>query len=474
MFTQRRLGKLIAGASAMALVGMGLIGVSAASADEVTSPVVTDIVKGTKGSITVHKSSAATGEQGDGTLLDPDPGAGKGLVGVEFTLQPVLHGGNAIDLSTAEGWELAEALPTDSAGGTLPTGYTLGTESTQLTGTSGTATFGDLDLGLYLVTETDSGDNLIKNAVAPFFVSIPYPNADGSWNYAVQVYPKNVLDTIELTKTVDDTALLLGDEVTWTLTTAVPDAALPYKSFTLTDNMTANLKFISWESVSIGTAALVPTTDYTISADNATITFTAAGLAKLDAAGATNVIAVLKTEVIEIPANGKVENTATVTINGTPDEDSTNTNLGTLQLVKKSEGTDGGLLDGAEFELYGTAPNADGTASGPVIATGTTVDGKVTWELHLGITTDTTEDYWVKEIKAPVGYVLPANPWSDKLTVTAGQIEINTITNHKPEGPDLPLTGASGTVLFTMAGIGLMAAAGGAVLVKRRRSRMQS
>ncbi|WP_404290788.1 SpaH/EbpB family LPXTG-anchored major pilin [Glutamicibacter arilaitensis] len=464
MFTQRRLGKLLAGASAMALVGMGLIGVGAASAD--------DIVEGTVGSITVHKSSAATGDPGDGTELPVDPSPG--LVGVEFTLQPVLHGGNPIDLSTAEGWELAEALPTNTAGGTLPTGYSLGAETTQLTQADGTALFGGLDLGLYLITETDSGDNLIKNAVTPFYVSVPYPNTDGSWNYAVHVYPKNVLDTIELTKTVDDTALILGDDVTWTLTTAVPDAALPYKSFTLTDNMTSNLGFISWESVSIGAVPLVPVTDYTISGDNATITFTEAGLGKLDLAGETTVTAVLKTKVLSIPENGKVENTATVTINGTPDTDSTNTNLGTLELVKKSEGTDGALLDGAVFELYGTAPNSDGTASGPVLATGTTVDGKVTWELHVGITTDTTEDYWVKETKAPVGYVLPANPWSGMLTVTAGQIEINTITNHKPEGPELPLTGASGTVLFTMAGIGLMAAASGAVLVKRRRSRMQS
>lgn len=468
MFTQRRLGKLIAGASALALAGMGLFGVAAASADEVS-----DITLGTIGSITVHKSSADPVEGlNDGTLLDPDPGAGKGLDGVEFTLQPVLFDGVPIDLSTAEGWELAEALPSETAGEALPAGYSLGTGVSQAT-VGGFTTFSGLELGLYLITETDSGNNLINAAAAPFYVSIPYPNADDTWNYNVHVYPKNTLNTIDQHKSVDDTAKLLGDEVTWTLVTDVPASDLPYKSYTLTDNLSANLEFISWESVSIGTEELVLNTDYTISPDNSVITLTSQGLTKLDDAGATTVTAVLKTKVLSIPEGGVIENTATVNINGTEDEGTTNTNLGTLQLEKKAEGENGALLDGAVFELYGTAPDADGNATSAPLATGTTENGVVKWELHLGIEDDMQSSYWVKETKAPAGYVLPADPWSDELVVTNGQILIETITNHKPTGPDLPLTGASGTVLFTIAGVGLMAAAGGAVLVKRRRARTQ-
>ncbi|WP_413456206.1 SpaH/EbpB family LPXTG-anchored major pilin [Glutamicibacter sp. FR1] len=468
MFTQRRLGKLVAGASALALAGMGLFGVAAASADEVS-----DITPGTIGSITVHKSSADPVEGlNNGTLLDPDPGAGKGLDGVEFTLQPVLFDGDPIDLSTAEGWELAEALPSETAGEALPLGYSLGTGVSQAT-VGGFTTFSGLELGLYLITETDSGNNLIDAAAAPFYVSIPYPNADSTWNYNVHVYPKNTLNTIEQHKSVDDTAKLLGDEVTWTLVTDVPASDLPYKSYTLTDNLSANLEFISWESVSIGTEELDLDTDYTISPDNSVITLTGSGLTKLDDAGATTVTAVVKTKVISIPESGVIENTATVNINGTEDKGTTNTNLGTLQLEKKAEGENGVLLDGAVFELYGTAPDADGNATSAPLATGTTENGVVKWELHLGIEDDMQSSYWVKETKAPAGYVLPADPWSDELVVTSGQILVETITNHKPTGPDLPLTGASGTVLFTIAGVGLMAAAGGAVLVKRRRARTQ-
>ncbi|WP_168201973.1 SpaH/EbpB family LPXTG-anchored major pilin [Glutamicibacter sp. ZJUTW] len=469
MFTQRRLGKLVAGASALALAGMGLFGVAAASADEVS-----DITPGTKGSIIVHKSSAdPVAGLNNGTLLDPDPGFGKGLDGVEFTLQPVLFDGDLIDLSTAEGWELAEALPSETAGEALPEGYSLGTGVPQTT-VGGVATFSGLELGLYLVTETDSGNNLINAAAAPFYVSIPYPNADSTWNYNVHVYPKNTLNTIHQHKTVDDTAKLLGDVVTWTLVTDVPASDLPYKSYTLTDNLSANLEFISWESVSIGTLDLDLDVHYEVSDDKSVITLTPLGLEELDDAGATTVTAILKTKVVSIPEGGVIENTAAVNINGTPDQQTTNTNLGTLQLEKKAEGENGALLDGAVFELYGTEPDADGNAtSAPIGEAKTTVDGKITWELHLGIEQDMQSSYWVKETKAPAGYVLPADPWSDELVVINGQILVETITNHKPTGPDLPLTGASGTVLFTIAGVGLMAAAGGAVLVKRRRARTQ-
>ncbi|MCZ4149206.1 hypothetical protein BZG21_32780, partial [Escherichia coli] len=171
------------------------------------------------------------------------------------------------------------------------------------------------------------------------------------------------LNTIHQHKTVDDTAKLLGDVVTWTLVTDVPASDLPYKSYTLTDNLSANLEFISWESVSIGTLDLDLDVHYEVSDDKSVITLTPLGLEELDDAGATTVTAILKTKVVSIPEGGVIENTAAVNINGTPDQQTTNTNLGTLQLEKKAEGENGALLDGAVFELYGTEPDADGNAT---------------------------------------------------------------------------------------------------------------
>ena len=461
MFSEQRLGKLIAGASALALFGAGLLGATAASADDAPG-----IDSGVTGSISVHKSSAEQGGQGDGNEITPDPGLDKELLGVEFTLQPVLHDGAAIDLSTAEGWKLSEAVTSTGTAPTLPTSdYTLGAASTQTTDAAGVATFPDLGLGLYLVTETKSGDNLISKKHEPFWVTVPYPNADGSWNYDVHVYPKNQLNEINLTKTVDDTALLLGDDVTWTLETTVPASDLPYESFKLNDVLPAQLTFVSWGSLSLNGTAL-DAADYEISDDNTEIVLTNSGLAKLDAAGEATFSIDLVTEVNAIPDGGKVVNEASLTINGQTVTDPANTNLGTIKLIKTDENS--AILPGAKFELYAEAP-VNGEPTGDPIATASTNDsGEITWEVHVGIDEDLTETYWVRETVAPAGFVLPADPWHPVPVVNAGSIAELTITNHKADGPDLPLTGAQGTVLFTIAGVGLMAVAGGAVLVQRR------
>lgn len=58
---------------------------------------------------------------------------------------------------------------------------------------AGTATTA-LELGIYLVIETNSPD-AVKTPAAPFLVSIPMTKADGTgWLYHVHVYPKNELD----------------------------------------------------------------------------------------------------------------------------------------------------------------------------------------------------------------------------------------------------------------------------------------
>ncbi|MGQ3385086.1 SpaH/EbpB family LPXTG-anchored major pilin [Glutamicibacter sp. TV12E] len=461
MFSEQRLGKLIAGASALALAGAGLLGATAAAADDAPG-----IDSGMTGSISIHKSSATPGEAGDGNEITPDPGLDKELAGVEFTLQQVLHDGSPIDLSTAEGWELSEAVTSTGSAPSLPSAeYTLGASTATTTDASGVATFSGLNLGLYLVTETKSGDNLISQKHDPFWVTVPYPNEDGSWNYNVHVYPKNLLNEINLSKTVDDTAQLLGDNVTWTLETTVPASDLPYESFTLTDVLPAQLTFVSWGALSLNGAPL-DAADYEISADNTEISLTGSGLAKLDSAGEATFTISMVTTVNAIPEDGKVVNEASLTINGTTVKDPANTNLGTIKLIKTDEGDQ--ILAGAKFELYAEAP-VDGEPTGDPIATATTNDsGEIIWQVHVGIDDDLTETYWVRETVAPAGFVLPANPWSEVPAVDAGATAELTISNHKADGPDLPLTGAQGTLLFTLAGIGLMAVAGGAVLVQRR------
>ncbi|WP_195454743.1 SpaH/EbpB family LPXTG-anchored major pilin [Turicibacter sanguinis] len=67
----------------------------------------------------------------------------------------------------------------------------------QTTEANGKAVFSDLSLGYYFVMETDYPD-LVVTPSAPFLVSIPMTNNDGtSWMYEVTVNPKNVTSTTD-------------------------------------------------------------------------------------------------------------------------------------------------------------------------------------------------------------------------------------------------------------------------------------
>lgn len=456
--------RLLAGVGAFALAAAGLMGTATAKAD----PLVGNIDPALKGSIIVHKHVKADGS----TNGNP---AGAPVAGVTFKVTEVLRNNASIPLATAEGWQAIAGL-TPSGVGTAP--FSRGTSSSNVTATNGQVTFGNLPVGLYLVEETDSGNNLIAEPAAPFLVTIPYPNADGSgsWVYDVNVYPKNVLQTITPTKSAGDpTAPVLGSSVDWTIGVPVPYSALDYKSFEIKDVLSANLQFEQWVSIAIGGTALVAG-DYTVSPDNTTVTLTTAGLAKLNAAqrpSGTTVTAVIRTKVVSIPADGIIRNQATITVNGKPsDTTGPSTNWGEL-MVKKVSNVGSALLAGAEFDVYATAPDANGVATSLPVAHGVTdANGTVKWTLWVGNDSVVQKNYWLKETKAPAGHVLPANPWTGPHAVNAGTVTEAqvTITNHKPTGPDLPLTGSTGSLAFGIIGLALIAAAGGTLAVRRARA----
>lgn len=458
--------RLAASVGAVALTAGGMLAMAPAFAD---TPENIDPDAG--GSIIVHK------HEKDSSSTDRNP-AGKALEGVTFTVQEVLHGGQSIDLSTAEGWADAESVFAETAPD-LPAGFTLSSGlDLAPTDDNGLATFTSDHIGVFLVTEKDSGPNLVTETAVPFWVAIPMPDGQGGWNYNVDVYPKNELgEPGEPTKVAGEEAVKAGDEFTWTISVDVPAAALPYTSFTIEDVLPAELTFVDWVSVSIGGTVLTDPDDYTVDPATHKITFTAAGLAKLSAAGATTVTAVLKTKVNEIPANGEITNKATITVNGSPKDGEGKTNYGELLLQKNTDGADEGedaSLPGAEFELYDAAPATDGTPQGNKVAEGTTnAAGQISWTLWVGNDTVKSKKFWLRETKAPAGHVLPANPWTE-VTVNAGEATqaTVTITNHKPEVPQLPLTGAQGTMVFLLVGLGLIGAGG--TIAGVRRARMNS
>ena len=454
----KALRRIVAGIATLALgvTGAAAIGGVASAAPNVPGNINPDAV----GSIIIHKHVK------DATSTDGNP-AGDPLVGVTFRVTEVLLNESSVPLATAEGWTAIEGLePEEIPGGA----FTKGTATTHVTGANGQVTAGNLKVGLYLVEEIDAGSNLITAPAAPFLVTIPFPG-DGSWNYNVDVYPKNELGSVTPTKTVGtpDTSadVQLGAIVPFTISVPVAKPALPYTSFSITDALSAGLEFSSWGAISIGSTAL-EAADYTISANNQTVTLTASGLDKLNTASAadgTTVTAVINAKIVDL---GQLENKASVSINGKPGETpEVTTNWARLDITKE-DSKNAAKLAGATFELY----KADKTT---LLATGTTdVNGKLSFNVWVGNDSDVTEDVYLKETVAPQGYVLPADPWTGPITLTADttaetSITPHTIKNLKAEGPELPLTGAAGTLAMSLGGLALVAVGGGAMVASRRR-----
>ncbi|HLS02356.1 MAG TPA: SpaH/EbpB family LPXTG-anchored major pilin [Beutenbergiaceae bacterium] len=454
MITKKRLRRLAAGA-AVAFMAAGLTGIAGHA-----EPLPGDINPDAEGALTVHKYDGAKGSDGgDGTPIDDTSGFGNALREVEFTLIQI-----DVDLLTSEGWQEVEGYYSNP--GSAPT--VSGTEKTATTNASGEAFFTGLPVGAYLVTETNSGPNLITEPAAPFIVTIPLPHDDG-WLYNVHVYPKNVVgDTPEPTKTVGDpdNEVLPGSLVEWTITAEVPPSALGYDEFILEDVLSSGLEFVEWAEISLGSHVFVEDDDYTVSADGSTVTFTKDGRAELSKGGTLS--ATLVTKVLRA---GIHANKATITVDGNeiPTGQPT-TNWATLKVVKFNEDNRDDLLEGAEF-------NVVDSTTGDVIGTLTT-DGNGTDSITIwvGNNEDVTRDVKLVETKAPNGYVLPANPTVWEGTLTAGEdaeasIKIAEVPNHKPEGPELPLTGAQGALWMTIIGLGLIGLGSAAVGIRRSRSK---
>ncbi|SMX82386.1 SpaH/EbpB family LPXTG-anchored major pilin [Brevibacterium antiquum] len=456
----RKLGlwrRLTAVAAVSALSLLGVAGTAQATDN------VGNIDASKSGSIIVHKFDGSEGtDGGDGSVISDTSGLGKPLAGAGFTVEQVTEkGGQAIDLTTPEGWDAISGL---QASDVTDGGFTTADKATKTTDGNGLATFGGLPLGLYLVTESSPPANA-TSTTAPFLVTLPLSQDNGKWIYDVNVYPKNSVNDTTPTKTVaNPSAPVLDSIVDWTITAPVPRANHGYTSFVITDKLDPRL---TYQSASL--AGFTPDTDYQVTESNGTvkITFTAAGLKKLKAGN--DVVATITTKVTS-QGDGTIENTALVNVNDSGAETPTvSSNWGSLTIHKSAKGDKSNTLAGAEFAIY-----SDADATKLVGNLTTEADGTASITLWVGNNDDTTQEYWIKETKAPAGYVLDdsVNP----VTVEAGSTSdaaVFDFENTQQGHPDLPLTGADGKMLAMIAGIGLMLIAGGAAIVVANRRKNQ-
>lgn len=197
MKLKRLFTAILSAALALSLCAMPAMADSSTTAG--TSSKTTTAIDWTKkGSLTIHKyetDTAPTGVHDNGENTT----SGTPLNGVTFTLYKV-EGADWLK-DYYQGTSTSLAMPTVDEyfedDGSLKSSVT--TSSTKIEVTTGTGTAGDgtavasgLELGLYLVVETNKPD-AVKQAADPFLVSIPMTSVDTkSWLYDVTVNPKNV------------------------------------------------------------------------------------------------------------------------------------------------------------------------------------------------------------------------------------------------------------------------------------------
>lgn len=405
---------------------------------------------------------------------------------------------------------------------------------------NGTVKFSDLSLEkLYLFAEIDASaaKKLDGTAVAvtkvsvPFFVSLPFTDANGNSVTDIYAYPKNSTGNVDIDKKIDSVGTSaingkqananIGDEIIYKVTYSVPVPENGLTELKIVDTMDKGLTFTNNASnitvkddkvEATGTEKeLTYNTDYEVSLDetnnkvtinfnkylnslqkNSTEEFTITYKVKLNEsavlgqAGNKNKVELVYTNHGETDSKTKTPD---------PDKEVKVFTYG-IDLLKKGEGTNK-VLKGVEFTLTDNTDKAVNvkkndsntfyTPGGSSNTVTTDDQGKI---YIRGLKPGT---YKLIETKTNAGYVLLKNPVvivitqtnaeTGAATATVGDkaVTMNSDQNNKDsataevpltvvnsKGFNLPVTGGRGIALFTIAGIAIVAAAGSLLFMRKR------
>lgn len=406
----------------------------------------------------------------------------------------------------------------------------------QATETDGSTRFSDLALDkLYLFAETDaSGAAKVSDGSAvevtktsvPFFVALPFTDANGNEVTDIYAYPKNSTGTVDINKEIDsvnstqinDTKANanIGDVITYEVTFDVPVPENGLAALKVVDTMDKGLSFDNGDNaITISrtttdhTAALKKDTDYTVTptggngaATTITIDF-ANYLDKLTANSTESFTITYRATLNSNAVLGQGANKNSVklqwTNQGEPAHDpepGNETKVFTYGIDLLKTGENSAALENVEFALtnsedapvYVTKSETYYTPGGNSNKVKTDAQGEINIR---GLAPGT---YKLTETKTANGYVLLKNPVTvvinqtsaetgeatatvngDAVTMTNDERNVDSATAKVPlnvvnsKGFDLPQTGAAGTAIFAIAGIVIVAAAG-ALLVFRRKT----
>ena len=388
-------------------------------------------------------------------------------------------------------------------GGTNPTFFGSNSSGT-------TVTINNVDPGYYFAIVSGNSDSgVVYKSMLINAVMVPNPNTNGYDAATPSATAKKEPITItkkekqsptsdEMVKTTD--GYKLGDYIPFTISTYVPNYPADSKYTTviitdtpvgLEDDLTTNFVVkIGGETVATTNYDLVQTTtpddaettDYVEGGKGFTLTLkdTAFILSK---AGQSLEVSYRAKLVGPVKNDGSTINTATLTYNPNPFEDTTveppdHDDQKTYGFVFPKTDANGTALANAVFALYDSeGENAITDKDGNALTfTTTVVDGKayVYWE---GLAAGT---YTVKETAAPSGYV-PVQDFTvilngsvctgDNPATTKRESNYYVITTNVENnlGSTLPSTGGIGTTIFYILG-GLLVVGAAVILVARRKA----
>lgn len=367
----------------------------------------------------------------------------------------------------------------------------VGGPSTVTTGTDGTATITGLDAQTnYRLIEVTAPTGYLPDATKAYYFKLNEnaeivagdvtgdlspaagtatisPKTDATGNSITITNKKEDLD-----KTFDDdskeTTGKVGDTVTYKITTTVPPSITALDSMYVKDTLSDGLTYVE-NSVSIN--GMTENTHYTVTATNQIIKIDFLPGQMADFAG-QQITITLQATINENAVVGSTGNPNAVELNydhsteqgnqpGTvpPPEDLPKVYVAQVIINKVDE--NGGALEGAEFKLEKKDENGAWVEI-EKISTGSKFTFK---QLGAG-------EYRIIETKAPVGYNLLKEPISFNLTFDettktftnsnssfTGNDGTFSITVKNSTGFDLPKTGGLGTILYTIGGVVLIAAA---------------
>ena len=371
---------------------------------------------------------------------------------------------------------------------------------TQTVTAGGTATFANLAMGEYFIrpTSTTSVYQLMLQKIEPTVVGGTYKIDDLTFGAKHE--------EVSVGKTANKTSVTKKEKVTYTITVEIPTYASQAvdKSFYVSDLLPDGLTLdagsikVARNGTDITSAAgtqytlnTTATAEYTFKLSVSTLQYTD----NWSANGGKQLVITYTATLNDddtTAVNTKETNTVTFDYSNYPYVDdphesktaTVDVTTFTIKIDKYVDGESTTKLAGAKFDLYRTV--YPGEAGGVLIphtpVQGIKLEGDKVTDANGVATFEKYEangdryDYYLVETQAPSGYNLLDN--AKKLNFTGNDVAethgVYTVEVPNSSGIKLPITGGTGTVIFTVIGIALMVGAVVLLVVSRKKSAKES